>query len=382
MSDDIFLPNEPIRFSKEEVDRALLHSEDLGASDIFFKTLTPVIAKIHGVFKRVTRRSLSHTEVSDIINGIYGPNATAQLQKAEDVDMPYEVKRDRYTRSRYRVNGTACLVEGAFGIEITLRTIPTSPKTLDDLQVEPAIRENFRPRQGMVLISGATGSGKSTLMAAMIGHIKADPNEQRRILTYESPIEFVYDMIEGTNGEIVQTQIPEHLPSFARGVRNGMRRAPDAVFIGELRDYETAHAAIEASMTGHLVFGTTHTKSIADMIRRLVSLFPANEKNGAAKDLVDSMRLLINQTLVPSTDGKRVALREYLVITEELRDTLMDVDPDDLTKEIREALKQYGQPMAIDAKRKMDEGRITLATYQMVVGKSEAQDMDLRSGDT
>lgn len=378
MADNFFLPNEPIRFTQEDVDRLLLHSEDLGASDIFFKTLTPVIAKIHGVYHRVTRRQLSHVEVSDIINGIYGPNATAQLQKGEDVDMPYEVKRDRYSRSRYRVNGTACLVEGGFGIEVTLRTIPTVPKTLDDLGVEEVIRSSFRPRVGMVLVSGATGSGKSTLLAAMIAHIKADPAEQRRILTYEAPIEFVYDAIEGANGEVVQTQVPEHLPSFGRGVRNSLRRAPDAILIGELRDYETTHAGIEASMTGHLVFGTLHTNSVAETVRRLIAMFPANEKNGAAKDLLNSIKLLINQTLVPSTDGKRVALREFLVMTDEIRDTLMDIDPDDLTREVREVLKMYGQPLAVDARLKLDEGRISRETYLMVVGRDEAQDKDIR----
>ena len=184
----------------------------------------------------VTNRKLSNTEVGDILNAIYGPNGTAQILSGRDVDTHYEFRPTRSKRYRYRVNATGCQVEGHDGIQLTLRAIPSTPPRLETLALEPELMEAIAPNDGCVYVTGATGSGKSTLLAAIIRELAEKEQSNRKILTYESPIEFVYDAIEMPAAVVSQTEIPRHLPSFAEGVRNALRRKPMMILVGEARD--------------------------------------------------------------------------------------------------------------------------------------------------
>jgi len=376
MKNEFLLSDEPIRFSTETFDRMLLHCVNLSASDITLQTNTQVFAEVHGRLYPITARKLSNTEVGDMLNAIYGSNGTTQIYSGKDVDTQYEIRPNRSQRFRFRVNGTGCQVEGHDGIQITLRTIPTMPPDLAALNVEPAILQAMAPDQGTVVVTGATGSGKSTLLAAIIKNLAQESDGNRKMLTYESPIEFVYDMVEMPSSVMSQSEIPRHLPSFAAGVRNALRRKPRLILVGEARDVETISAVIDAALTGHPVYTTLHSNGVSDAVRRMISTFPAEERYGRALDILETLRLIVWQRLTPSTDGKRVALREYLVFDQEVRDILIDTKVELLAAKTRQLLKERGQPMVVDAKRKFEAGILPENEYRLIEARAKMADQD------
>ncbi len=375
---NMLLTNEPVRFTQSELDRALLHCVQLGASDVTFQTNSPIMAEIHGRLYPATLRKLSNTEVGDLLNNIYGANGTTQIFSGKDVDTHYEIRPSRAERFRFRINGTGCQVEGHDGIQITARTIPTTPPELASLELPEAIIAAMSPRQGTVVITGPTGSGKSTLLAAIIRQLLQDQNTSRKMLTYESPIEFVYDMIEAPTSMISQSEIPRHLPSFAAGVRNALRRKPGLILVGEARDTETIAAVIEAALTGHPVYTTLHSNGVADAIRRMVSTFPAEERHGRALDILETLRLVVWQQLAPTPDGKRVALREFLVFDDKIRDRLLGTDIDHIAGSTRKLLKEFGQPMVVDAEQKFKAGKLEERYFRMIETQAKMLDQDLK----
>ncbi|WP_454782749.1 Dot/Icm type IV secretion system ATPase DotB [Legionella sp. WA2022007384] len=368
------MPDEPTRFTPLFMDKMLEHTERLNASDITIQTGEPIYAEVYGKLLRITNRRLSNTELGDLINAIYGPNATTQLLSGKDIDTHYEFRPNRGVRYRYRVNGTACLVEGHDAIQITLRTIPTTPPRLETMNLPDNILQAIAPQEGIVFITGATGSGKSTLLASIIRDLIETEDSNRKVLTYESPIEFVYDEIETISAVVSQSEIPRHLPSFADGVRNALRRKPRLIMVGECRDAETISAALEAALTGHPVYTTLHTSGVAETMRRLVTSFSGEERLGRTIDILETIRLCIWQKLVPTVDEKRVALREYLVFDEEVRDILLESDPNEVTSATRKLVRQKGQLMTWDAKTKFEQGIISERVYKLIIaGAKEYQ---------
>lgn len=361
-----FMPNEPSRFDAQSLDALLVYCNRLNASDITLQTGSPVKAEIYGRLYTITRRSLSNAEVGDLLNVIYGPNGTTQIMRGNDIDTHYEVRPSRSERYRHRVNGVGIHVDGHEGIQITIRTIPATPPTLDSLELPEKILKAIAPHEGVVYITGATGSGKSTLLAAIIRSLAEEPESHRKILTYESPIEFVYDEIKTPTAIISQSEIPRHLPSFAEGVRNALRRKPQLILVGESRDAETINATLEAALTGHPVYTTLHSNGVAETVRRLVGSFPKEERIGRTIDIIETARLIIWQRLVPSVDGKRVALREYLVFDEQVRDELLSIDPDKVTAKTRELVQKYGQPMQQEVDERFEAGLISERTHKVL----------------
>lgn len=369
----IQLPDEPSRFTPYNMDAMLEFASGMNASDITIQTNQPIFADIYGRLVRITSRQLTNSEVSEIINAIYGPNATTQLLSGQDIDTHYEFRPTRGERYRFRVNATSCLVGGHDGIQITLRTIPTTPPKLAAMNLPPEIIDAIAPQEGIVFITGATGSGKTTLLAAIIRDLIEKDDSNRKVLTYESPIEFVYDDIPTTSAVVSQSEIPRHLPSFSDGIRNALRRKPKLILVGECRDAETISAALEAALTGHPVYTTLHTSGVAETMRRLVTSFDKEERQGKTIDIVETIKLCIWQKLVPTVDGKRVALREYLVFNDKIRDILLEFDPDDITNHTRKMVHQYGRTMATDAKEKFDSGIICEKTYKILTKSSNQE---------
>jgi len=367
---DLLLPNEPSRFSPSHIDQLLIFSHRIHASDITIQTGSKVYVEIYGKLHTITKRRFSNTEVGDILNAIYGPNGTTQLMRGEDLDTHYEVRPNRKERYRHRVNAVGCHIDGHEGIQITIRTIPSEPPTLASLELPQPIIEAMDPHEGVVYITGATGSGKTTLLAAMIKEMAEDPNSHRKILTYESPIEFVYDGLETPTSLISQSEIPRNLPTFASGVRNALRRKPRLILVGEARDPETISAVLEAALTGHPVYTTLHSNGVAETIRRLVGSFSQEERLGRTIDIIETMRLIVWQRLVPSTDNKRVALREYMAFDENIRDRLLDSDPERITATTRELVEEFGRPMQHDVDEKHKQGIISDRTYKILTAKN------------
>lgn len=371
---DFLFLNEPLRFGPDNLDPILAHCSKIGASDITFQTSEPVIAEVNGHIYKITKHKLSTPEVGDILNLLYGPNGTTQILSGQDVDTHYEFRPTRTEHYRYRVNGTGCQVEGHHGIQITLRTIPAEPPQLSKLGLQQGVVDAVAPRDGVVYVTGATGSGKSTLLAAIIRDVVEDPNCNRKVLTYEAPIEFVYDLIDKPTAVVSQSEIPRHLPSFADGVRNALRRKPRLILVGEARDAETISAVIEAALTGHPVYTTLHTTGVPETIRRLVGTFPAEERGGRTIDIIETLRLIICQKLVPTVDGKQVALREFLVFDEKIRDILLESDPDHVTAATRKLMNEYGQSMVMDAQRKFEAGIIAEREYKIIAAAAKHAD--------
>src|SRR5579872_4920653 len=373
---DFLYPQEPIRLTPDTVNEVLIHAVKLGASDVTFQTNEPIYAEIYGKLRKVTRRRLSNTELSDVINAMYGPNATTMIASGKDIDTHYEIRPNRTDRYRFRINGTGCQVEGHDGVQITARSIPSDPPKLASMNLPQPILDAIAPEQGVVYITGATGSGKSTLLASIIRSIAEDADSNRKVLTYEAPIEFVYDSVEKTSAIVSQSEIPRHLPSFAAGVRNALRRKPRLILVGEARDVETISAAMEAAMTGHPVYTTLHSNSVAETIRRLVTTFPSEERQGRTIDIIETIRLVVSQRLVPTVDGKRVALREYLVFDEKVRDLLLDIEPINITNVVRKLVREYGRTIEADAHEKLTAGIISERQYRLIAEQAKREEKD------
>ena len=375
-TNEFMIPQEPIRLSIDTANDVLIHCVKHGASDITFQTGEPIFGEIYGRLCKVTRRKLSNTEIGEVINAMYGPNGTAQIMSGKDLDTHYEIRPNRSERYRFRINATGCQVEGHDGIQITERTIPTDPPTLASMNLPKEIIDALTPEQGVVYVTGATGSGKSTLLSAVIRSIAEDPNSNRKILTYEAPIEFVYDSVQTTSAIVSQSEIPRHLPSFASGVRNALRRKPRLILVGEARDPETISAVIEAAMTGHPVYTTLHSNGVAETVRRLVTSFPAEERQGRTIDIIETIRLVVSQRLLPTPDGKRVALREYLVFNETIRDILLETESINVTAKVRELVREKGRTMAVDAKEKFEAGLLSERNYLIIAEQAKREDKE------
>lgn len=371
-------PGEPDRFLEHHIDPFLLWCVKRGASDITFQTNRSVYCEIYGVLYPATYRSLDAADMTAVLTKLYGTEALAVLAGGEDLDLSYEIMTDRFTRTRFRVNITAILTDGRDGVQATLRTLPSVPPTFEQLKVNPEIVENWKPRNGLVLVTGPTGSGKSTLLAAGNRMLIESPHGCGKMLTYESPIEFTYDSIGSPRSLVAQTEIPKHLPSFAAGVRNALRRKPEIILVGEARDRETISAAIEAGQTGHTVYATVHTTGVAATIRRMVSTFEPSERTERAFALMETLRMIVTQTLVPKIGGGRQALREHLVFTESIREELLSTTFDRWPLMLIQMVEKYGKTMEQSAREYYEAGVIEKRFYLIYTQGTKAAEMAAR----
>jgi defect in organelle trafficking protein DotB len=356
-------PDEPSRFTDDLVDTFLLWCVKKNASDITLQTDRPAYNEIYGTLYPATYRPLDPADMNVILTKIYGPEAGARLASGTDLDLSYEIRPDRYTRIRFRVNVTAILSRGRDSAQVTMRVLPSEPPSMKDLNVEEDIMSSWAPRQGIVVVTGPTGSGKTTLLAAGIRMLMERRRGCGKVVCYESPIEYVYDTIKSPRSLLSQTEIPRHLPDFARGVRNALRRKPNIILVGEARDRETISAAIEASQTGHLVYTTTHTTGVAATVQRMVSSFEPSERSDRAYALMDTLRLIVTQTLVPKTNGGRMGIREWMKFSDDARDKLLNMDYQDWPSELSRMVSFYGQSMSKSASLAFEAGLIDRRTY-------------------
>ena len=368
-------PDEPPRLRDEAVDDMLMWGVRLKTSDLSIQTDRPMIGEIDGVLHPLTRRALDSTDMNVFLNRIYGPDAVAKLASGRDLDLSYEIKLGRNERVRFRVNITPILSKGRDAAQITMRVLPAVPPSLIELGIEQDIIDAFAPRQGLVLVTGPTGSGKSTLLAAGCRMLIERPQGCGKLLTYEAPIEFVYDAIVGPQSLVAQSEIGRHLPSFAAGVRNALRRKPTIIVVGEARDRETVAATIEAAQTGHTVYATVHTNGVAATIRRMISVFEPGERVERAYALMEMLRLVVTQALVPKVGGGRIGVREHLVFTDDLRDRMLEAPIDRWTADTQRLVQQFGRPMARAAEEMFQAGLID-RRHLLLLAKGFAPDFD------
>jgi defect-in-organelle-trafficking protein DotB len=356
-------PEEPTRFQDDHIDPFLLWCVHQGASDVTWQTDRPVYNEIHGKLYPGTFRPMDAADMAIVLTKIYGPEAQARLAGGSDLDVSYEIRPDRYTRHRFRVNITAILSRGRDAAQVTMRVLPHEPPTMEALNIEPDIIANWAQRQGMVIITGPTGSGKTTLLASGCRMLLEKKHGCGKMLTYEAPIEFTYDTISSPHSVVAQTEIPRHLPNFAAGVRNALRRKPNIILVGESRDRETISASIEAGQTGHAVYTTTHTTGVSSTIRRMISTFESDERAERAYALMETLRMIVTQALVPKVGGGRVGVREWMIFNDIVREKLLDMDFNDWTSEIQRMIPSYGQTLTQSASKLFEAGIIERRWY-------------------
>jgi defect-in-organelle-trafficking protein DotB len=375
---------EPRQMTGVEFDNMLEHCAKLNASDVTVQTDQPVYAYIEGRNLRITKRTLSANEVDGLTNHIYGSNGTSQIRKGDEIDTRHMVVRRApnsmgsmvvVSKFGFRVNITGCWSNGdENGVQITARAIKPLPPSLSELGIEAALVAGMKPEQGLVAVCGPTGSGKSTLLAALMRQLIEEPDSHKKIITYESPIEYVYDDLPRASAIVSQHEIPRHLPSFARGVRNSLRRAPKVILVGETRDMETAQAAVEASQTGHVVYTTVHSNSVSNTLSRIANLFLPSERMTKVFELAESFRLVVVQRLVRRADGQgRIALREFLVFDQAVRDQLRIATSQREAEHILTKLvERKGQTMLSAAQKAFDAGLISADAMAVVEHESKS----------
>jgi len=285
------------------IDALFRMMQEQGASDLHLSTGSPPIFRLHGDMMRLNFKSLSHEELKAILFEILTEKQRTDFEARRDLDFAYAIPGF----ARFRGN----IFMQHKGIGAVFRIIPSRILTADDLGLPEGVRKMTQLKKGLVLVTGPTGSGKSTTLAALIDLINSTRREH--ILTLEDPLEFIHENKESL---LNQRQIGEHSESFSAALRAALREDPDVILVGEMRDLETISLAMTAAETGHLVFGTLHTNSAAKTIDRIIDAFPRDGQEQIRTMLAESLKGVVCQQLLKSAEGKgRVAAMEIMVGT-------------------------------------------------------------------
>src|SRR6516225_6493742 len=276
------------------------------ASDLHLSAGLPPMIRVHGDVRRINLPPMEHKEVHAMVYDIMNDSQRKMYEENWECDFSFNVPN----LARFRVNA----FNQDRGAAAVFRTIPSKVLTLEDLECPKIFKEIAQQPRGIVLVTGPTGSGKSTTLAAMIDFV--NENEYGHILTIEDPIEFVH---ESKRCLLNQREVSRDTHSFNNALRSALREDPDVVLVGELRDLETIRLALTAAETGHLVFGTLHTSSAAKTIDRIIDVFPAAEKDMVRAMLSESLVSVIAQTLLKKVGGGRIAAHEIMIGTPAIR---------------------------------------------------------------
>lgn len=339
----------------------LIWAESQGASDIHIQPFTPVCAQINQKVEVISAFQPSDSEVNVLVDEVFGTHAMGVLKQGDrGLNDDYRIRIDRFSDKRFRLNATPCFIQGSDGVQITARAISHEPPTLDQISVEETIRNVVKLGQGLVLITGSMGTGKTTLLSSLVRSVLEDPDARKHIITAESPIEYVYDRIDCNGSIISPLSIPRQLKTFHAAVVEATRRRPHIFVLGEAREINTFRAVIEAAQLGILVLTTLHTNSVAETMNRIINQFHMNEQAFQKANIVDSLRMIVSQTLLPCERGGLIALREILPLHEMMvRSELMSASIYDISNVTRSLVSSHGKSMFRDAMDKYKQGLIS-----------------------
>jgi len=283
-----------------DITELLAFSAKQGASDLHLSAGLPPMIRVDGDVRRINLPPLEHSEVHSLIYEIMNDKQRKDFEEFLETDFSFEVPGV----ARFRVNA----FNQNRGAGAVFRTIPSKVLTMEDLDMGQVFKDISMVPRGLVLVTGPTGSGKSTTLAAMVDFI--NDNRYDHILTIEDPIEFVH---ESKKCLVNQREVHRDTHGFNEALRSALREDPDIILVGEMRDLETIRLALTAAETGHLVFGTLHTTSAAKTIDRVIDVFPAEEKSMVRSQLSESLQAVISQTLLKRANGGRVAAHEIMI---------------------------------------------------------------------
>ncbi len=295
-----------------DFERILRFAVKQNASDIHFSSGMPPIVRLLGELKRIDAPAVTKEELRNFIFPFFRTEQKEEFEKNNEVDLSFAIKG----ASRFRVN----VFKHTNGLSASFRVIPEHIRTLDELMMPAVLKEIIKNKKGLILVTGPTGSGKSTTLAAMLDEI----NRSRRdhIITLEDPIEYIH---QPKLCLIHQREVGVHTKSFAQGLRAALREDPDVILVGEMRDVETIENALHAAETGHLVFSTLHTNSAAETVDRIINVFPAEQQQQIRVVLAGSLVAIISQRLIKQAHrSDRIALLEILVGTSAIRNLIRE----------------------------------------------------------
>ena len=342
-----------------KLDDLLRFTDKQKASDLHLSSELPPMIRVDGDIKRLNLPPLDRQQLRDMIYSIMTDSQVKNFEEHWEADFSTEVKGI----SRFRVN----VFNQNRGLAVVFRTIPSRVLSLEDLKAPEKFVDIIDVPRGLVLVTGPTGSGKSTTLAAMLNHI--NENKHEHILTIEDPIEFVH---ESKKCLVNQREVHRDTQSFSNALRAALREDPDIILVGELRDLETIRLALTAAETGHLVFGTLHTTGAAKTVDRIVDVFPAGEKEMVRSMLSESLRAVISQTLLKTRDGNgRVAAHEILISTPAVRNLIRE----NKIAQINSAL-QTGQSHGMQTLDQALQALVRQGTISPDVARSKAQNSE------
>ncbi|ADN77144.1 pilus retraction ATPase PilT [Ferrimonas balearica DSM 9799] len=331
-----------------EITELLAFSVKHNASDLHLSAGVQPMIRVDGEVRRINLPQLDHKQVHALIFDIMNDRQRKEFEEHLEVDFSFEVPG----LARFRVNA----FNQNRGAGAVFRTIPSKVLTLDQLNAPDIFRDIASYPKGLVLVTGPTGSGKSTTLAAMVDYV--NDNRHDHILTIEDPIEFVHD---NKNCLINQREVHKDTHSFSNALRSALREDPDVILVGEMRDLETIRLALTAAETGHLVFGTLHTTSAAKTIDRIVDVFPAGEKDMVRAMLSESLQAVISQTLVKKVGGGRVAAHEIMIGTPAIRNLIREDKVAQMYSAIQTGMAHGMQTLEQSLTNLVNRGEITRA---------------------
>ena len=286
-----------------EMNQLLEAMVENGASDLHIHVGRSPSLRVNGTIVSIDGTPLTVDDAKALVLGVVPPSQLGRLDADGGCDFAFSFRQ----KTRLRVNA----FRSHAGYGMVLRLLPSKMFTLEQLRLPAVIKDMLKRARGLILVTGPTGSGKSTTLASMINWI--NENEQGHIITIEDPIEYTH---AHKNSVITQREVGVDLPSFSEGVRSALRQDPDVILIGEMRDLETIEAAVTAAETGHLVLGTLHTSGAARTVDRIIDAFPAGARDQIRTQLSTSLSAVISQCLLHTTDDRRVAAFEIMIRTD------------------------------------------------------------------
>jgi len=348
---------------QHRINRFLKLMNDRGASDLHFAVGRPPMLRVQGTMEQIRYRTVKENDLSDLVKPITPKHRWQEFEETGDADFSYEVD----DVGRFRVN----LFRQRRGAGAVFRIIPSKIMTIEQLGLPPQLRRLADFRSGMVVVTGPTGSGKSTTLAAIIDLI--NQRKSYHIVTIEDPIEFVHP---NKNCLIHQREVGSHTSSFSEALRAAGREDPDVILVGELRDLETISMALSAAERGTIVLATLHTNNAIKTVDRIVSVFPAGEQEGARNVLAESLQAIVSQQLLPKIGGGRVAALEIVFATPAISNLIRRGKTNQITSLIQSGVKQGMIEMDGSIRALYEEGIVTArAAYDKAVDKELFKDI-------